>query len=478
MKPAYHWIEVPAGRHHFLEPLFVALGVERLRVWADGDVSAAALSRKACGGHVHALAEMGGREIALTWTDFRVESATYSREVSQRFAAYIRHLGDEDIPLVYVVNSAGVSLMGGRAAFSDAFALWPELLRFSDRHLLLTCAAQKCLGLAPVLFGLGHYRVAVAGETQLNLTGPKVFQMFFGDDVDFDRGAAAERFLERTDLVHELFPSTELAVRRLLDIALGRSVEPCVAGNASSDPTLELFEGLLDGPALELAPGLESTVRLFLGRFRGRPLGLFANPPGRPENLVTVRCLEKYAAGLDLFSRLGVPIVSFVDAPGIDPRFEQSDANSVRAMLRVGERIIRYPHGSMGVVVGRCFGGASSLAFPKVFGGTRVVALRGARIGSMMDSIVDRLLEKSPRLLAQWRETQASQVPGMEDLLEQGTLDAVVDREDLPAEFSRFLAECPRAAARTPAPRAATADSHPRTNGTEARGAPAARRHR
>jgi acetyl-CoA carboxylase carboxyltransferase component len=477
VKPAYHWVEVPAGRHHFLEPLFASLGVAHLRVWADAGVGAATLSRKACGGHVHALAEVSGREIALTWTDFRVESATYSREVSQRFAAYIRQLGDEDIPLVYVVNSAGVSLMGGRAAFSDAFALWPQLLRFSERHLLLTCAAQKCLGLAPVLFGLGHYRTAVAGDTQLNLTGPKVFQMFFGDDVDFDRGAAAERFLERTDLVHELFPSTELAVGRLLDIALGRPAAPCVEGAAGSDTTLGLFEGLLDGSALELAPGLDSTVRLFLGRFRGRPLGLFANPPGRPENLVTVRCLEKYAAGLDLFARLGVPVVSFVDAPGIDPRFEQSDANSVRAMLRVGERIIRYPHGSMGVVVGRCFGGASSLAFPKVFGGTRVVALRGARIGSMMDSIVDRLLEKSPRLLAQWHETQASQLPGMEDLLAQGTLDAVVDREGLSAEFVRFLGECPAATARASAPPAARDVSHPRANGTEAGSVPAARRH-
>ena len=121
------------------------------------------------------------------------------------------------------------------------------------------------------------------------------------------------------------------------------------------------------------------------------------------------------------------------------PRFDQSDANNLRRMLAVGSKIIHYPHGAMGVVTGRCFGGASTLVFPKIFGGRRTVALRGSRMGTMNESIIARLLQGSPRLLAQWRQVAATQDPGLTDLLAEGSLDAVIDPADLAGEIDRFL---------------------------------------
>jgi acetyl-CoA carboxylase carboxyltransferase component len=185
-------------------------------------------------------------------------------------------------------------------------------------------------------------------------------------------------------------------------------------------------------------------VRLFLGTRNGKPLGLFLNPLEQSNNLISVRTLEKYAAGLDLFRALGAPIVSFLDSPGIDPRVDQSDANNLRKMLWVGEKIIRYPHGAMAVVTARCFGGATTLAFPKVFGGLSAVALRGSRIGTMDERIIDRLLNGSPRLLAEWRHVAAQQGPECEDLLQEGIMDALVDPAELPHEIDRFLARAAR----------------------------------
>jgi acetyl-CoA carboxylase carboxyltransferase component len=201
-----------------------------------------------------------------------------------------------------------------------------------------------------------------------------------------------------------------------------------------------LLGSFLDDAPQELVPGWCPSVRVFLGTRRSRPLGIFINPPRQSNNLITVRTLEKYAAGLDVFGAMGVPIVSFLDSPGVDPRFDQSDANNIRRMLWVGEKIIRFPHGSMGVVAGRCFGGASTLGFPKVFGARRVLALRGSTFGTMQSGIIDQVLRQSPRLREQWRQTAAEQGPGLEDLLESGTLDAVIDPHQLPGEIDRFLA--------------------------------------
>ena len=440
--PAYHLVAVPAGRHQFLSDVFAALDVPLLHVWTEAAVTGATFERSSTGGVTTAIAECDGREVAIVWSDFRVNGASLGHATGSRLSAFLGHLRatGRDIPLIYIVNSAGVSIMEGRTAFSAAFAIWPELLRYSREHLVLTCAVGKCLGLAPLLFGLGHYRVAVGERTHLNLTGPDVLRMFFGrEGCDFERRAAAERCVERHDLVHEMVPSTKAALRLFRGLLSEPAVAPAGAALGLGPRTQAVLEHCLDDEPRELVPEWCPRVRLFLGRRRGCPVGVFINPLERSDNLINVRTLEKYAAGLDIFRALRLPIISVLDSPGIDPRFDQGDAGGVRRILSVGERIIRYPYGAMGIVAGRCYGGATTLAFPKVFGGFRTVALRGAQIGMMDDRIVSEILKASPRLLGQWRETVAARGSEFDDLRAEGCLDAVIDLPELSAHVDAFL---------------------------------------
>lgn len=438
----YRWLTAAPDRLRFLQPVCSALGLSALELWIESDIAEADLSRSLCGGLVTAVGKCQGRQVAIIWSDFRVNAASYGRANSARVIAFLRHLDQgarPDVPLMHFVNSAGISLMEGRTVFSDAFALWPALLSYGERHVVLTCAIGKCLGLAPLLYGLGHYRVAVSGQTHLNLTGPEVIRLFFGHGVDFEQSAAAERYTESTDLIHDLVPSVGAACARFAAV-LGLKLPGEPGEPANIGPRMaELFSEVLDAPPTELVAGWCDRLRLFLGTRHGAPVGIFINPPERSNNMITVRTLDKYAAGLDLFRALRVPIVSFLDSPGFDPRVDQSTANNFRRMIAVGDRIIRYPHGAMGVVVNRCFGGAATLIFPKVFGGQRVVALRGSRFGVMQDSIVDRLLGGSPRLHQQWKDVAARQTPDLADLLAHGSLDAVVDLAELGGEIDHFL---------------------------------------
>lgn len=435
--PDYHLVEIDEGRQPFLRKLYDAFGLRTLGVWVDSDVTAETFARQDCDGLVTAVGECDGRTIAIAWSDFRVKASSYGRRNSNRFVAFLRHLrsSPEAIPLIYVVNSAGLSLMEGRSAFAAAFELWPELLRYAEERVLLTCAMGKCLGLAPLLYGLGHYRVAVANTTHINLTGPEVIRLFFGTGVDFESRAAAERCLERHDLVHEIVPSIEDALRLCRALLSGAAGVPPELGPRTGP----LLMQLLDETPREIVPGWCPRVRMFIGTRRGHPLGILVNPLERSNNMITVRTLEKYGAGLDLFGALRLPIVSILDSPGIDPRFDQSDANNIRRILGAGEKIIRYPHGALSIVAGRCFGGATALAIPKVLGGSRMIALRGAQFGVMHERIVEQVLSGSPRLLAEWRRATALQDDGLSDLLAQGSLDAVVEPEELSAEVDRFL---------------------------------------
>ena len=442
-RAGYHWITIEAGQHRFLRSIFDAFRFSSLRVWIDAHIAADDFDRTHCGGLVTATGVFQERTVAIAWSDFRVMAACYGRDNSRRFAAFIQHLdrgSPAPVPLIYVVNSAGLSLMEGRQLFAEAFRLWPALLAYTERHPVLTCALGKCLGLAPILFGLGHYRVAVARQTQLNLTGPEVITRFFGAGADFSEHASAERFHACNDLVHELVPSVPAALARFKGL-LARNGSDASAQPIGPD-TGALLASFLDSTPQEVVPGWCERLRLFVGRRKGRPLGLFVNPVERSDNMITVRTLDKYAAGLDLFRALRLPIVSLLDSPGLDPRFAQSEANNFRKMLWVGEKIIHYPHGAMGVLTRRCFGGSATLGFPKVFGGLRTVALRGCRVGTMHESLIEKQLRRSPRLLAQWQQSAARQGPGLADLLAQGTVDAVVNGDELPREVDLFLEQC------------------------------------
>jgi hypothetical protein len=60
----------------------------------------------------------------------------------------------------------------------------------------------------------------------------------------------------------------------------------------------------------------------------------------------------------------------------------------------------------------------------------------------MDDRIVDQVLRASPRLLAQWRAAVSARGAEFDDLLAEGSLDAVIGVADLGAEVDGFLQRC------------------------------------
>jgi len=74
----------------------------------------------------------------------------------------------------------------------------------------------------------------------------------------------------------------------------------------------------------------------------------------------------------------------------------------------------------------------------------------------MHDKIIAQVLAGSPRLRERWERCAVRQGPGFEDLVAEGTLDAVTDLAGLPREIDDFLAHVAPALGRRRRDRAST----------------------
>lgn len=451
-----HWSAVSLKEHSFLAPLLPLFDSEVIEVFSLHEES---FDRISAQGLVAALGTLEGQRIAILYQDFRLNGGSFTIENSKKANAFIEFVGEQKIPLVMAFNSIGVGIMEGRKVFMDSFATMPSLFDLRAKNIpIFSIAMGRCLGLSAILFQMGHYRIAVREKSSFNLTGPEVIRLFFGGDTNFDKEASGEVQFSQNDLVQELADDTEsafLKVKALLSLHFGNPKSGVYAfpttkleGEHFSSQNLHTAEDrikeilmLVGESAFEVFEQMSPVVKTYLVKRGGKTLGVFLNPPGHPNNLIGLPALERYNAALSLFKSLGLPIISFLDTPGIDPRFEQQSNDIIRAIVSVGKRIIQYPHGHMGFSLGRCFGGATTLAFPKNFRSKHCWAVQGCQFGVMSESILEEVLQNSPRLLETRRKVRATEKEDFSDMIESGVIDGLIERAEISAKVHEFLQE-------------------------------------
>jgi acetyl-CoA carboxylase carboxyltransferase component len=386
----------------------------------------------------------------LVCNDFKLKGGSFSRTNSERLAAFVDRMAAERLPMAFLVDSMGIRLMEGRATVKPGFNLIPILLRYRDDRLLITCNLGRALGLGAVVFAAGHYRMAIAAKSFTNLAGPEVIRMFFGKAPDLEAMRSPERLGPDATLVHEAAPTRAEMLAKAATLVRGASGQPAPTGlgqarpdfpnlrtpGQTKDRLVAVLRAVADD-ATELFPCLSPSVRTYLASRDGRRFGLFVNPPGNLNNLVTAQTLERFALALELFRVLRLPLVSLLDTPGGDPR---DNSEVIVKLWQTARRIIEYPFPKMGICIGRGFGGAILLGFPTFFGSQASYVLRGATVGLMHAQFIDSLLSTTKTLAREWTETRGLQTADCADLIAEGIIDAVIGPEEVPAALDRFLA--------------------------------------
>lgn len=401
---------------------------------------------------------IGDQEVGVIATDFRINGGSFAKENSARASSFIKYLNQTSRPLVFIINSLGVRFMEGRTVFDNAFSMIADLYEFRKNNLLITIGLHKALGISALFFAQGHYRLALENETLLNLTGPEVHKKFFGNvDADFNEYNLADHQFDMNSLIHGLQPTVQGLFRSAQNLisfvfSAHNSVASLDDAKGSSETEqggllirsqehekLKELEEQLGEARLEIFTQRSPIARVYLTKIHGRILGVMLNPPGHPNNMLTVKTVDKCLSAMELFRVLKIPIVTLLDCPGGDPRKAESDRDSLMKMIQLTHEMISYPYSKMGIIVGRCFGGSGMFAFPKIYGGLQTVAVEGSQFGVMHKSIIEDLLSGSNRLKETWKQVSESEVSDLSDLKKSGTVDRVIARDQIKAELMKFV---------------------------------------
>lgn len=450
------WLDLELSRFSFLQPL-AAVGIERVKAWLPESESAA-IKRASADGTWLLRVSGGLQEVAVLWSDFRINGGSFGGEVSCRIAEFLHECEQRRLPLILVINSLGYRFMDGRHVFDQVFNLVPALERYSRQQLVISICHGLCLGLGAILFGMGHYRIGVRDEsTLLNLTGPDVFRLFFGSKVDFASFASLDHQHQKTAMVHERVVDLDQALQhafRLARITRGAEHIPAVQLAEENDSILDFLarqhqrteracQALLKPISdrhLQLFAGFDSRLRVYLVESESCLFGLLMNPVDNTNNMVTVRTLKLYQEALALFKAMRIPVVSFLDTPGVDPRVDNNNQDIIRQLIDTNRAIIDYPFPKMGVWIGRGFGGANTLIMPRVYGShATYVILERTTLGVMHESIIEHLLEKSKRLLGLWREARQNEAADFQDLVDAGVVTRAIHLHELRDVIRAFL---------------------------------------
>lgn len=441
--PAIHnrheWIRVADDSLPFLNSVRSLLN-GALEIFAP--TSALPISRQGLDGTWFLRGTCNGQPLALVWSDFRVNGASTSKRVADTYIAFLNALEQDSRPLLIVVRSMGVRFMEGRTVFPHAFSVLPTLNRYRKNHLVMTLAHGNALGLGALIFGMGHYRMAVSTDSCLNLTGPEVCKMVFGRQVQFEQIASNDIQFRNTHMIHELCDTLDQAFFRLPTLLAlfchPRHSLPHDASCGDNHPAQRYVSGFCDH-SIEVFIDYDDRLKAFIGVIGGKAFGILINPPENPNNMLRTRSLHLLSDALDLFEHLQLPVVSLVDTPGADPRMDGNNRQIIEKLIATTQKIIEYPHRKMGIVIGRAYGGASVIGFPKFFGGCAVFALENAHVGVMHESIIIQLLSGSARLTEMWQTVSTSQTADLQDMIEMGAIDNLIGAHQIREKIERHL---------------------------------------
>jgi propionyl-CoA carboxylase beta chain/acetyl-CoA/propionyl-CoA carboxylase carboxyl transferase subunit len=349
-------------------------------------------------GAITGMAGVGGVEVAIFAQEPTYKGGSMGLKHAKRLERLVDFATERKLPLIGLYDSGGVRVQEGGSALEEASALVGKLLKARDTIPVINAVAGTVSGAATYAASVGNVLVMLKGKSRMFVWGPGTVKAETGVEVTTDElgGTEVHAANGTASLVVEDERECADLLRRLVGYLCGRHAIAAGPGRARGEGATDLIESTFDeGSFLEFRSSFARNVITGLARLDGRTVGVVASNKDVLSGFLDVGSCKKLSRFVSMCNSLRIPMVTFLDCPGVYPAPEQERLGIVTAS---GEAIKEYASDrspKVTVVTGEAYGGAFVGFASKALGSGKVFAYPKARISVMgVPSYIETFLEK------------------------------------------------------------------------------------
>ncbi len=326
----------------------------------DGEAPAA--------GVITGVGVVAGRDVVIVANDATVKAGAWWPETITKILRAQEIAMRERIPIIYLVDSAGVNLPYQEGVFPGQYGAarifyYNSLMRRYLRVPQIAAVMGSCIAGGAYLPALSDVIYMVEGTSFMGLGGPNLVQGATGQLTDGETLGGAATHTEISGVAHYRVATDAECIVRLRE-HVGRLPRPAEREVVSEPVAPEVdaaalesllpldhrmsydmhtvLLGIIDAGSLEeFQPGLAAEMICGTARIQGRPVGIIANQRGlirgrpgeRPRfgGIVYTESARKVAFFIETIDRQGLPLLFVQDVSGFMVGSDAEHSGIIRA---------------------------------------------------------------------------------------------------------------------------------------------------
>jgi acetyl-CoA carboxylase carboxyltransferase component len=323
-----------------------------------------------------------GRKVVVSADDFTIRGGSSESTISEKWVYAERYAHEMQMPLIRLVDTAGGSvrlLEKSGSTKIPGYPTWP-VMQLMGIVPVIGVALGSCAGLGAVKVCFSHFSVMVKGTSQVFAAGPPVVEAAFARKVDKedlggwkvqtgDDGAvmnAAENEAEALNQVRKFLSFMPKNVYEVPAPLLSRddpqrreerllTIVPTEKRRVYQ--ARKILEMILDkGSLFEIGAHNGPSLITCLARLNGYVVGVMANDILSLGGAMTRTAADKTEKFVDLCDTFHIPIINFVDQPGVMPGEAAEKAGTLKAVMKAIGAIEQSKVPWISIMVRRAFG--------------------------------------------------------------------------------------------------------------------------
>lgn len=331
-------------------------------------------------------AKVGGIEVAVFAQEPTYMGGSMGLTHTKRLERLVAIAIDRRLPMVGLYDSGGVRVLEGGSSLEEASALLGQLMKAREVVPVINAVMGTISGAATYSAYMGDALVMIRGQSRMFVWGPGVVKAETGVEVGMDElGGTAVHASNGTasQVVSDEKECIELLKR--LVVYFGPGPGGRMGSLPGRDPGAgDVVAGTFDkGSYLEFRDFFAPSIRTGLARLDGLTVGVVASNKNSLRGFLDGNSCRKMTKFASMCNSLGIPMVTFLDSPGVYPALEEERSGIVAAS---GEAIKEYASDKCPkatVVTGEAYGGVFVGFASKALGTRKVFAFPEARISVM-----------------------------------------------------------------------------------------------